>query len=103
MSAMRKTYRMMYISSKGAINRTVMTFGPVWRWLFGLRVIADGSKSGGEYLERTFRSDMVAVLFQRCVEISWLCMKVGIIDGDNGSEIESLIIMARDLILDRSG
>ena len=46
---------------------------------------------------------MVAVLFQRCVEISWLCMKVGIIDGDNGSEIESLIIMARDLILDKSG
>lgn len=31
----------------GAINRTVITFGPVERKCLGLRVIADGSKSGG--------------------------------------------------------
>ena len=73
---------------KGAINRTVMTFGPVWRWLFGLRVIADGAKSGGEYLERTFRSDMVALLFQRCVEISWLCMELELSMAIIGSEID---------------
>ena len=39
-------------------------------------------------MERTFRSDMVALLFQRCVEISWLCMELELSMAIIGSEID---------------
>ena len=49
---------------KGAISRTVCTLGPE---VLGarVRVMALGSKSGGKYLLRTLRSDMVAVVQEK--------------------------------------
>lgn len=47
---------------KGAMRRTVISFGPVGRRCLGVRVIFEGSKSGGKYFVRTFRSDMAADL-----------------------------------------
>ena len=44
---------------------------------------------------------MVALLFQRCVEISWLCMELELSMAIVGSEIESVIMESRGLILDK--
>ena len=44
------------------MRRTVISFGPVGRRCLGVRVIFEGSKSGGKYFVRTFRSDMAAVV-----------------------------------------
>ena len=48
----------------GAMRRTVINFGPVGRRCLGVRVILEGSKSGGKYFVRTFRSDIVAVRYE---------------------------------------